>query len=373
MLYSIADIPAESFFSKPVYLDKDFVLLSPEIHFDSDMVKALTDWEFRVIFSEGEPRKDYIPEHPQAAAGTDTVRDRDKLRAAQHFCAEFRTYVTELFDSVATVPPTLDRISKWVQAHLDSIRENRRFLLRVIHEEIEDEESFLAMHTVHSTIIAIVIGLYLKLPNHRLIELGVISIVHEIGMTKLPSQVYMNDRTLSPAERKAVMAHPILGYNILKSAGFPMAACLAVLEHHERENGSGYPRQIIGDKISYYAKIIAVACSYDGSTSERPYRETADAFTGMVNLLKNEGKPYDDAVIRALVFSLSLYPIGLYVLLSTGKKAQVVDVNPENPRFPVVQIFGELNPDGKNKEVGTSPDGISITRPLTKEEIDEID
>jgi len=91
----------------------------------------------------------------------------------------------------------------------------------------------------------------------------------------------------------------------------------------------------------------------------------------MLELLKNEGKKYDETVVRALVFSLSIYPIGLYVLLSNGKKGQVVDVNPENPRFPVVQVFGELTPDGKNKIVETSQDGIHIVRPLTREETNQ--
>jgi hypothetical protein len=89
----------------------------------------------------------------------------------------------------------------------------------------------------------------------------------------------------------------------------------------------------------------------------------------MLDLLKNVGKQYDDTVVRALVYSLSIYPIGLYVLLSNGKKAQVVDVNPENPRCPVVHLLDELTPDGKNKTVETSPDGLTIVRPLLKEEI----
>jgi hypothetical protein len=89
----------------------------------------------------------------------------------------------------------------------------------------------------------------------------------------------------------------------------------------------------------------------------------------MLELLKNEGKQYDDTIVRALVFSLSIYPIGLYVLLSSGRKGQVVDVNPENPRYPIVQIFGELTPYGKNKILETSQTGISIVRPLSREEI----
>jgi len=90
----------------------------------------------------------------------------------------------------------------------------------------------------------------------------------------------------------------------------------------------------------------------------------------MLELLKNEGKQYDETVVRALVLSLSIYPIGLYVLLSNGKKGQVIDVNPETPRFPIVQIFGETTPDGKIKTMQTAQDGITITRPLNRSEIE---
>jgi hypothetical protein len=89
----------------------------------------------------------------------------------------------------------------------------------------------------------------------------------------------------------------------------------------------------------------------------------------MVDLLKNEGKQYDDTVIRALVFSLSIYPIGLYVLLSNGRKGQVVDVDPENPRYPRVQVLGVLTPEGKAKIQETSQGGVQIVRPLTRDEL----
>ncbi|MDR1929251.1 MAG: HD-GYP domain-containing protein, partial [Treponema sp.] len=89
----------------------------------------------------------------------------------------------------------------------------------------------------------------------------------------------------------------------------------------------------------------------------------------MLDLLKNEGRQYDETIVKALVFSFSIYPIGLHVLLSSGKKAQVVDVNPENPKFPLVRVFGEFTPDGKNKIIETSQEGIHIARPLRREEI----
>jgi HD-GYP domain-containing protein (c-di-GMP phosphodiesterase class II) len=163
----------------------------------------------------------------------------------------------------------------------------------------------------------------------------------------------------------------VLGYNLLKAMGFPPVISLAALEHHERENGTGYHRMLIGDKISFNSKIIAVACSYEAISAHRPHREARDGHTTMLELLRNEGNQYDATIIRALVVSVSLYPIGLYVLLSNGRKGQVINANPETPRFPIVQVFGEFNPDGKNKTLETSQDGVFILRPLSKEEMKE--
>ena len=89
----------------------------------------------------------------------------------------------------------------------------------------------------------------------------------------------------------------------------------------------------------------------------------------MVDILKNDGKKYDDTVIKALVYSLSIYPIGSWVLLTSGKKAVVIDVNSDNPRYPIVQVHGEKTPDGKVKVVPTSEVGVRILRPLHAEEI----
>ncbi len=191
-------------------------------------------------------------------------------------------------------------------------------------------------------------------------------------MIRLPPQLYMGNKILSPVEKNAILTHPVISYNILREFSFPLNICLGVLEHHERENGEGYPRKLSRDKISIYAKIIAVACSYEAVTAPRPYKEARDAYTGIIDIMKNEGKQYDETIIRALLFCLSLYPIGLYVLLSNDKIGQVVDVNPENPKYPIVQIDGEIKTDGKPKVIETSEYSIYIKRPLTKEEATNI-
>ena len=374
--YKVRDIPKDSFFSEPVFLEKNFVLAAPEMPFTESLIEALESWEFTDVYSAGIPMEDYAADKAETTidgeiSGVSILVDSEKIMRAEEFYAGFVKYVESLFTQAA-IKNELDfkPVAEKIKTACDIIREDRRFLLRVQKYNLSNpNDNYLASHAVKTTIISVIIGFYLKLPAHRLIELGVAALLHEIGMIKLTPQIYLSKRALQPQERKAILSHPVLSYNLLKSFDFPLTVTVAALEHHERENGTGYPRKLTGEKISLYAKIIAVACSYEALSAQRPHKEAKDGYTGMLELLKNEGKQYDETIVRALVFSLSIYPIGLYVLLSSGRKGQVVDVNPENPRFPIVQIFGELTPDGKNKIVETSQDGINIVRPLTREEI----
>jgi HD-GYP domain-containing protein (c-di-GMP phosphodiesterase class II) len=378
--YSVSGIPPASYFTKTVYLDPRFIIAAPETPFSEDLARILGEWGFREVYSDGEPMADYALDNRDSAGGnsadggevngSSSITDLDKIQRAEEFYAAFQRYVERLFTHI-TVRNKLDcnAVAERVKAACNIVREDRRFLMRA-RQNIGPaaDQNYLASHAVRSMVIAIIIGTYLKLPTHRLIELGVAALLHEIGMLKLSRNVYLSGQPLTAEEKKKIYTHPVTGYNMLKSFGFPLVICLAALEHHERENGGGYPRQLGGSKISLYSKIIAVACSYEALSSNRPHKEAKDGYTGMLELLKNEGKQYDDTVVRALVYSLSIYPIGLHVLLSSGKKGQVVDVNPENPRCPIVQIFGEITPDGKNKIAQTAPGGLSIVRPLTREE-----
>ncbi|MCL2208845.1 MAG: HD-GYP domain-containing protein [Treponema sp.] len=382
--FAVKDIKSNLFFSKTLFLDKSFVITAPEMPFTDELSTVLKKWSFNSLFSDGEMNKEYIDKTPavkeksaSAAAVTEIKpvelsqqSDTNKLEKAQEFYTSLLFFVENIFIR-ASVSDELDfkNITGKIKDIVEYIKEDRRYLMRILRNiEPAPDKNYLATHSVRSTILSIIIGTYLKLPSYRLIELGVAALVHEAGMLKLPSSIYLSQRQLTPQEQKAIVTHPVLGYSMLKAMDFPVPICLAALEHHERENGTGYPRRIFGDKINLYSKVISVACSYEALSSKRPHKEAKDGYTGMLELLRNEGKRYDDTIVKALVVSLSIYPIGLYVLLSNGKKAQVVDVNPDNPRFPIVQVFGEFTPDGKIKTVQTAPDTLSIIRPLNRSE-----
>ena len=233
-------------------------------------------------------------------------------------------------------------------------------------------KNFLVIHSMRSTVLAITIGIELHIPLSKLIELGVTCILHEIGMIRLPPQLYMTDKPLSSVERAQISTHPLIGFNIMKSLNFPLSIQLGVLEHHEKENGTGYPRKIAGDKISTYAKIISVACSFEAITAPRQYKAERTTFDAMVEMLKNQNNQYNGIVIKALLYSLSLYPIGAYVYLKNGKIGIVTDVNPDNPKNPIIQLINEKERDGSPKTIQTDDFENKIIRVMNKKEQEDI-
>lgn len=390
------EIPEGYFFTEDAFLDKKFLLVTPGVPVTSTMQRALREWEFLKIYSEGDtseqpvtktvpiPAESGAENEPPAGKPEKAEKDEDPLETidptqplsdetrfalVEKAYYEYQNFIAEVYTRYATRKELqLQVISDKVKELCDFVKANRRFVLRIQPSQENRDKNYLVVHAMRSTIYALVIGLQMKFPIHKLIELGVAAILHEIGMIRLPPQLYMGNKALSPPEKNAILTHPVISYNILREFSFPLNICLGVLEHHERENGAGYPRKLTKDKISLYAKIIAVACSYEAVTAPRPYKEARDAYTGIIDIMKNQGHQYDETVIRALLFSLSLYPIGLYVLLSNDKVAQVIDVNTENPRYPIVQLANEFKPDGSPRVVETSEYGVSVARPLTKEE-----
>ena len=89
-------------------------------------------------------------------------------------------------------------------------------------------------------------------------------------------------------------------------------------------------------------------------------------------MLKNDNHQYDDTVVKALLFCLSLYPIGAYVYLSNGKIAQVTDVNPGMPKNPIVQVIGETEKDGSPKTIQTNDTDMKIIRVMNKQEANDV-
>ena len=385
-------------FKSDLMLDNEFVLLPVTVSVTPELIKALKEWNFTEfqcesgislggdIGVEAKPQEDSETKTATPTV-TDSVKtaleniksetvedsDRTRLESVQEVYQEYMKYINSVYTHYATHKKiSLDEMTETVKDLCIFIRENKRYVLRISPSAEARNKNFLVIHSMRSTVLAITIGLELHLALSKLIELGITCILHEIGMLRLPPQLYMTDKPLSVAEKAQISMHPLFSCNILKEQNFPLSIQLGVLEHHEKENGTGYPRKLTGDKISVFAKIISVACSFEAITAPRLYKEERTTFDAMVEMLKNQNNQYNGVIIKALLYSLSLFPIGAYVFLKTGKIAVVTDVNPNNPKNPVIQILNEFNSDGTPKTVNSDENEYKIIRVLNKKEQEDI-
>lgn len=339
----VQTLKPNSLLSGTAYLDEGFILLSPETPVTEDLLRLLQTWGYTEIRSEEALTSKAVieAEGAEGAAGVfqDDVEDAQGREEAQKFYTQTLEFTHRLFNNFlqrSVIP--IEPLTEQVKTLITQLKKNRRFLLR-LGELDRNGFSYIVSHSVNVAILSVAIGDQLKLTSFKLIELGMAGLLHELGMFKLPDTFQNANRPLTEAEKRALSAHPLLGYRALRELGFPPNVTLAVLEHHEKEDGKGYPQGLTGDKIAMSAKILAVASAYDAQIVARPFRSARSGHIALLELLKETKKSYDEHILRRLVFTLSLYPIGSLVELKNGSLAMVSDANPEDPRHPDVKIL----------------------------------
>lgn len=393
---TVESLKKDMTFTGDILIDNNFLLLPKTAEMTDEMIAALKEWGFEQVLCDGgyslggdigvSSNNDDGEETPKESIGENVKKvlenskninldgsDRSRMEMVQQVYNEYMNYIESVFTHYVTHKEiNQEELSETVQELCMFIKEHRRYILRVTPSPETSKKNFLVIHSMRSTVLAIAIGLQLHLPLSKMIELGVTCILHEIGMLRLPPQLYMSTKKLTPGEKALISKHTLFGYTIIKDAEFPLTVQLGVLEHHEKENGTGYPRRLMGDAISSNAKIIAVACTYEAISSPRSYKDEKSTFDALLEMILNKEHQYDDSVLKALLYTVSLYPIGTYVYLSNRKIAEVVDSNPENPKCPVVQLLTEKEADGSPKTIQTGENNLTILRILSKQEKQDI-
>ena len=383
-------------YTSDLMIDNAFLLLPKTAEMTEDLIKALRQWGFGDILVDGSislgggigvnKEEESEEEVPKEKIGDNLKKaiedskntaignsDQARMELVHSVYEEYVNYIESVFTHYATHKEIdQEELSDTVKELCIFIKEHRRYILRVNATIESQNRNFLIIHTMRTTVLCLAIALQLHLPLSKMIELGVTSILHEIGMLRLPPQLYMTSKKLSVREKAQISKHTLLGYTIIKDLNFGLSIQLGVLEHHEKENGTGYPRRLTGDKISSNAKIIAVACTYEAISSPRSYKDEKSTFDALLEMLQNKEHVYDGSVIKALLYTVSLYPIGTFVYLSNRKVAEVIDTNPDNPKTPIVQLLTETNADGSLKKIQIGENNINILRILTKQEKEDI-
>lgn len=210
--------------------------------------------------------------------------------------------------------------------------------LLMIHH-YSTKENYLYHHAIAVGCISAYIGYKMSLPKKDYLEVGLAGVFADAGMSQIDEKIIKKPGPLTEQEFELVKKHPIISYNRLKRIdSVSEQFLLGVLQHHEREDGSGYPLGVTGEKIHLFSQIIAVADVYHAMTSERYYRSKKSPYIVLEELWKGQFGKFRIKVVQTFVYSMLNFSIGTKVILSNGQKGTIVFYNDKNPARPMVKL-----------------------------------
>jgi PAS domain S-box-containing protein len=188
---------------------------------------------------------------------------------------------------------------KALKASYDKLDKTLDAVIQTISLTVEIRDPYTAGHQHRVSSLACAIAAELGLPQDKINGIRVIGAIHDIGKIGVPAEILSKPGSITEAELSIIKEHPKTGYDILKGIDFPWPVALAVLQHHERMNGSGYPCKLSGDAIIDEARVLAVSDVVEAMASHRPYRPALGIDKALEEIVRGKGTIYDPDVVEA--------------------------------------------------------------------------
>lgn len=207
-----------------------------------------------------------------------------------------------------------------------SLQRNPDALMWLLRLKQRDEYSF--DHAMEVAVNMIMLGTHIGWRNQQVLELGLAGMLQDIGKIQLPAGLLEKTGTLSPDETKLVQSHVASSLEMLYSqANFPRDVIVTVSRHHERWDGSGYPRGLKFEQIGMAAEIAGLADSFCAMLKDKPYRKALGHQEALEELHGLRGRLFNPALMEQFVQCVGLYPIGTLVELNSGEVGVVIQQN----------------------------------------------
>lgn len=172
-------------------------------------------------------------------------------------------------------------------------------ITKVIEATMEAKDPYTVQHQRRVTQIALSIAGNMGLPGDVLEKLRIAGTLHDLGKVGVPTEILVKPGRLTDQEFSIIKTHPMVGFEILQPLELPRQTTQIVLQHHERWNGSGYPRGLAGSDILLEARILGVADVVEAMATHRPYRPALGIDQALEELNRNRGILYDPAVVQS--------------------------------------------------------------------------
>ncbi|MEU4796001.1 HD-GYP domain-containing protein [Streptomyces sp. NPDC023327] len=195
-------------------------------------------------------------------------------------------------------------VSCWVFAQYHRERAAHQATIRALVQAVDLKDRYTRGHSERVGRASVMIARELGMDDERVEVLRFAGILHDVGKLGVPTRLLRKDGPLTPQERRVIELHPEYGHEMVRGIGFLGEARAAILHHHERIDGSGYPYGLTGRQIPESARVVAVADAFDAMTSTRSYRRARPVSAALEELARCAGEQFDPAMVAALTRAL---------------------------------------------------------------------
>lgn len=324
-------------------------------------LEAELEAEFGELLEDSSPPLEYVP------AETSLAVEMPAAKAAYTNAIELSHIYMDGIRRSDNVD--LHKAKSLVDSVLASLARNPDALIGLC--KLRDTGDYTYTHSVNVSVLAMMFAKYMNYPHNVQHAVGMAGIFHDLGKALVPIELINAPRQLTDEEFAILRKHPRLGYeHVKKTPGFTQDVLLGIYDHHERFNGSGYPRGISGDTISLTGRILAMVDVYDALSSRRPYKEAMLPHKVLGIMYQMRGEDFYPGFIEHFIRMLGVYPVGSVVQLQTGEIGVVSASSRGKPNKPKVLVL--QNADQKPispREIDTAEAGSpSVIRCLSEGE-----
>lgn len=211
--------------------------------------------------------------------------------------------------------------------------------------KLRRHDAYTFTHGVNVSVLAAAFGVYLGLSAAQLKELGLAGLFHDVGKARIPDAILNKPGRLTRAEFLQIKRHPLLGRDLLWNLPLSESVLRGVSEHHERFDGSGYPKGLAGEAIHPWGNVLALVDVYDAMTSRRSYKDPMLPTRSLAVIHGMRGRDFPVELAERFIKFLGPYPVGSFVRLTNGEYGFVRNSNPSRPLLPEILVAFDADMD----------------------------
>ncbi|WP_337017155.1 HD-GYP domain-containing protein [Oceanobacillus massiliensis] len=237
-----------------------------------------------------------------------------------------------------SMPIDIPAIRKIMIPLLEQIETIPSAAIYALHEHGEKRD-YIYYHCVAVSLTSAYLGKKMGYSKGEWLQIGLAGLLSDCGLARIDADILLKAGPLTESEYTAVKNHPTYSYRMVENLPtITPGVKLAVLQHHERVDGYGYPLGISKEKIHQYAKVVAVADMYHAMTSERLYRKKISPFKVIEEIQRERYLKFDSEIVDCFLASIDSLTLGAKVILSDNTSGEIVFINPAQPTRPMVRI-----------------------------------